>query len=52
MTMNKLLGVLLLLVAIAFTVGLVIDVTSYWFDLDYVTIAICGVSGLILLKGK
>ena len=52
MTMNKLLGVLLLLVAIAFAVGLVIEDTPYWFALDYVTIAICGVSGYILLKKK
>lgn len=52
MTMNKLLGVLLLLVAAGVVAGLVMDITWYWFDLDYVTIVVNVVAGLYLLTRK
>ena len=52
MNKNKVIGTLLLLLALAVIAGLVIDEAYYWFPLDYVTIAVCGISGGILLRGK
>ena len=49
MKANKIMGAALIILALAIVTGLVIDVSKYWYALDYVTILVCGISGLILL---
>lgn len=47
---NKLMGGLLLVVALVVLVGQFVDLHGYWWDVDYLTIAICGIAGVILLR--
>jgi len=47
---NRILGGLLLVVAIVVLVGQFVDLGGYWWDLDYLTIVVCGISGVMLLR--
>jgi len=52
MKMNKIIGVLLLVLALAAVVGMVLNSDAYWNVYNCVTILICGLSGILLLKQK
>ena len=52
MRTNKIIGLLLLLLAVFTIVGRVIMNDAYWNIYNYVTIIISAVSGMILLKQK
>ncbi|MFC1589865.1 hypothetical protein ACFL42_00070 [Candidatus Omnitrophota bacterium] len=52
MKKNKVIGVVLLVLAAAVIVGLFVDKTKLWYALDYITIVVCAISGLLLLKEK
>ena len=49
---NKVIGLLLLILAVFTIVGMVKANDAYWSIYNYVTIVVCGVSGMILLKQK
>ena len=46
---NKILGGLLVVVAIIVLTGQFIPMGGDWWEVDYLTIAVCGVSGAMLL---
>ncbi len=50
MKQNRILGGLLLVVAIIVLAGQFVDLGSDWWDVDYLTIAVCGISGAMLLR--
>ena len=52
MNSNRIMGSLLLIVAIIVLAGQFVDLGGYWWDVDYLTIAVCGVSGAMLLMRK
>lgn len=52
MKKNKIIGVLLLALAIATVIGIVIMNDVYWAIYNYVTLLITAVGGTILLKQK
>lgn len=52
MKKNQVIGLGLLIPAIFTSVGMVIDQETYWHILNYVTIIITAVSGVVLLKQK
>ena len=49
---NKVIGMLLLLLAVFTVVGMVIENVAYWRIYNYVTIIISVLSGIALLKQK
>lgn len=49
---NQILGGLLLVVAIIVLTGQFVDLGGDWWDVDYLTIVVCGVSGAMLLRGE
>lgn len=49
---NSVLGALLLLVAILVLIGQFVDLHGYWWDVDYLTILVCGIGGLVLLRRR
>ena len=50
MKKNQILGGLLLVVAIIVLAGQFVDLGGDWWDVDYLTIVVCGVSGAMLLR--
>ena len=52
MKKNQILGGLLLVVAAIVLTGQFVDFGGSWWDVDYLTIAVCGVSGAMLLAGS
>ena len=52
MKKNKVLGVLLVLLAVATGVGMVIQNDDYWNIHNYVTIILCIICGALLIKQK
>ena len=52
MKKNKVLGVLLLVLAVSTVVGMVIKNDTYWAGLNYVTVAVSVLSAIALLKQK
>jgi uncharacterized membrane protein YccC len=52
MKKNKVLGILLLVLAVSTIVGMIIENNTYWFGLNYVTIAVSLLSAVALLKQK
>lgn len=52
MKKSKVLGVLLLVLAAATVVGMVIQNDAYWNIHNYVTVILCVICGLALLKQK
>ncbi|MFA7677482.1 MAG: hypothetical protein WCY34_04865 [Candidatus Omnitrophota bacterium] len=52
MKKNKAIGIALIVLALLVVTGLVIEKAKYWFPLDCVTIAVCAVSGILLIREK
>ena len=52
MKKNQILGGLLLVVAAIVLTGQFVDFGGSWWDVDYLTIAVCGVGGAMLLAGS
>ncbi len=52
MKKNQILGGLLLVVAIIVLTGQFVDFGGGWWDVDYLTILVTGVSGAMLLAGS
>jgi len=50
MKKNKIIGLLLLLLAIYTIVGMVINDNTFWLVYNYVTIILSVISGILLLK--
>ncbi len=50
MKKNKIIGLLLLLLAICTIVGMVINDNTFWLVYNYVTIILSVISGILLLK--
>ena len=48
----KLIGSLLLLMALLVIIGMIVDSLTLWFVIDLLIIGVCGVSGFILLNYK
>jgi len=49
---NKVIGLLLLILAIATIVGMIIDNATFWSIYNYATIIFSVLSGIVLLKQK
>jgi len=52
MKKNAVIGLLLLVLAIATIVGMIINNDTYWFIYNYVTIIFSVISGIVLLNQK
>ena len=52
MEKNKVIGLLLLILAISTIVGMVINNATYWTTYNYLTIILSVLSGIVLLKQK
>jgi uncharacterized membrane protein YccC len=52
MEKNKVIGLLLLILAISTIVGMVIENANYWLIYNYITIILSVISGIVLLKQK
>jgi len=49
---NKVIGLLLLILAIATIVGMIIDNATFWSIYNYATVIFSVLSGIVLLKQK
>lgn len=52
MKINKVIGLLLLVLAIFTIAGMVINNDTYWIVYDYITIILSVIFGIVLLKQK
>ena len=52
MKKNQIMGGLLLIVAVIVLTGQFVDFGGGWWDVDYLTIVVCGISGAALLSDK
>ena len=52
MKKNKVIGILLLILAVFTIVGMDIDNDSYWAVYNYATLALSVIGGIVLLKQK
>jgi len=52
MKMNKVIGLLLLVLAISTIIGMVIENAAYWLTYNYLTIALSAIGGIVLLKQR
>jgi len=52
MSKNKIIGVLLAILAVSTMAGMIIENNTFWLVYNYVTIMFAAIGSLILLKGK
>jgi len=52
MTRNKVIGVLLLILAISTAIGMCIENATFWLNYNYATIILSPICSIILLKKK
>ena len=52
MKRNKVIGILLLILAVSTIIGMRIENATFWLNYNYATIALSTISGIILLKKK
>ena len=52
MQKNKAIGIVLVVLGLGVVAGLFINEAKFWYPIDYVTIAVCVIAGILLVKGR
>jgi len=52
MKKNKAIGIVLVVLGLGVIAGLFINEAKFWYPIDYVTIGVCVITGILLVKGK